>query len=396
MPGQTPQDPRQAPYRAAPRQVRTPVQHANGPLPRRTAPPQPVYRRVAPPPPPDPELQARRRAAARRQRQIRRNRRRFAFAVTVVGILAVSGIITLLLPAAPTAPADSQPADSQPAAPPAAAGAQLVAPLPYNGGSAAAPAQTLDWGRVGPVRQTGPYTYTAVPAAPPATLPESGKVDITWFSDAAFLGDSITAGLQEYNINLSGGLVCGYVGASPNQIVNRTALTNSERGEEVALDVLTERAPRKVYVLMGTNALRLGGATEGFLNYYGAMLDALRAALPEAAIYVQPVLPVRPEALADSPGLAAESLNAVNSALLALCEEKGCWFVDLREAFTDETGALREDYAEADGIHLKKAAYSVWLDYLCTHVPYDKRNPYQPGAPYYISDALKALLADIP
>ena len=137
---------------------------------------------------PDPQRAARRgpltpeqqRAAARRARERRRRRRRTFFAGTVGGILLLSGIITLLLPRSVTgepAPVEETPTGS----------AQLVAPLPYGGsGNSETATQTLNWGNVGPVEQTADagYTYTAVPSAPTA-LPEFGRVDTSWFADAA-------------------------------------------------------------------------------------------------------------------------------------------------------------------------------------------------------------------
>ena len=54
------------------------------------------------------------------------------------------------------------------------------------------------------------------------------------------------------------------------------------------------------------------------------------------------------------------------------------------------------DYAQNDGIHLTVAGYSHWVDYLCTHVPYNKNNPYQQGSTYYLSDELRQLIADLP
>ena len=151
-------------------------------------------------PPLTPEQQ---RALARRRRERRRRRRRALLAGTVGGILVLSGIITLLLPKSVTQ--GSETAESV-----VTGSTQLVAPLPYGGsdGAASSPqAQTLNWGTVGPVQQSeeSGYTYTAVPAKP-AALPEFGRVDTSWFADAAFLGDSLTAGfcVNEYNIDVGG------------------------------------------------------------------------------------------------------------------------------------------------------------------------------------------------
>ena len=337
------------------------------------------------------------RAIARRARERRRRRRRTLLVGTAGGILILSGIITALLPKSMTGEA--------PAAESTATGStQLVAPLPYGGssdtGDASASAPAINWGSVGPVQQSGDqgYTYTALPAAPTA-VPEFGRVDTSWFADAAFLGDSLTAGFSasEYNIDVGGALICGYEGISPNTIVNRTTVTSPDRGDEVAMDVLTNAQPAKLYILIGTNALVQTGNDESFLAYYGRMLDDLQAALPNTAIYVQSILSATQETVTeDAPGLAPDRLATINAAIQGLCAERGCYFLDLNAEFRDESGYLLSDYAQPDGIHLTVSGYNKWVSYLCTHVPYNKNNPYQAGSTYYLSDDLKQLLADIP
>ena len=343
-------------------------------------------------PPLTPEQQ---RAAARRARERRRRRRRTLALGTMGGILLLSGIITILLPKSVTGkqtPAESAQTGS----------AQLVAPLPYGGSGEqnTTASQAINWGSVGPTQQTeeGGYTYTALPADP-AALPEFGRVDTSWFADAAFLGDSLTAGFceNEYNIDVGGALICGYEGVSPNTIVNRTTAKNPDRGDEVAMDVLTNAQPAKLYILIGTNALVQTGNDESFLNYYARMLDELRTALPNTAIYVQSILAATQETVAsDAPGLAPDRLATINAAIQSLCAERGLYFLDLNAEFSDESGYLLSDYAQPDGIHLTVSGYNKWVSYLCTHVPYNKNNPYQAGSTYYLTDDLKQMLADIP
>lgn len=337
------------------------------------------------------------RAIARRARERRRRRRRTLLVGTAGGILILSGIITALLPKSVTGEAPE--AESV-----ATGSAQLVAPLPYGGssdaGDASASAPAINWGTVGPVQQSGDqgYTYTALPAAPTA-VPEFGRVDTSWFADAAFLGDSLTAGFSasEYNIDVGGALICGYEGISPNTIVNRTTVTSPDRGDEVAMDVLTNAQPAKLYILIGTNALVQTGNDESFLAYYGRMLDDLQAALPNTAIYVQSILSATQETVTeDAPGLAPDRLATINAAIQGLCAERGCYFLDLNAEFRDESGYLLSDYAQPDGVHLTVSGYNKWVSYLCTHVPYNKNNPYQAGSTYYLSDDLKQLLSDIP
>lgn len=341
--------------------------------------------------------QEQRRAAARRRREIRRRRRRLAVLGTVGGVLVLSGIITVLLPKSMKGETEATPL---PTADPA--GTRLVAPLPYAGAgdSGSQNAQTLNWGTVGPQRQTADtgYTYTALPAKP-AALPEFGRVDTSWFADAAFLGDSLTAGFcaNEYNIDVGGALICGYEGISPNTVVNRTTVTSPDRGEEVPLDVLAAAQPAKLYILIGTNALVQPGNDDSFLAYYGKMLDDLRTALPDTTFYVQSVLTATQEKVSDSlPGLAPDRLAAINAAIQQLCAERGCYYLDLNAEFADDAGYLQTDFSQPDGVHLTVSGYSKWVSYLCTHVPYDKDNPYQAGSTYYLSDDMKNLLNDIP
>ena len=341
--------------------------------------------------------QEQRRAAARRRREIRRRRRRLAVLGTVGGVLVLSGIITVLLPKSMKGETEAAPL---PTADPA--GTRLVAPLPYAGAgdSGGQNTQTLNWGTVGPQRQTADtgYTYTALPAKP-AALPEFGRVDTSWFADAAFLGDSLTAGFcaNEYNIDVGGALICGYEGISPNTVVNRTTVTSPDRGEEVPLDVLAAAQPAKLYILIGTNALVQPGNDDSFLAYYGKMLDDLRTALPDTTFYVQSVLTATQEKVSDSlPGLAPDRLAAINAAIQQLCAERGCYYLDLNAEFADDAGYLQTDFSQPDGVHLTVSGYSKWVNYLCTHVPYSKNNPYQAGSTYYLSDDMKNLLNDIP
>ncbi len=146
--------------------------------------------------------------------------------------------------------------------------------------------------------------------------PTCGQVDLSYFADAAFLGDSLTVGFSDYQINLSGALICGYTGVGPDAIVNRSAVKSPTRGQEVALDVLAAARPKKLYILLGTNTLTTLGASDRFLAYYGQMLDMLRQTLGEdCIIYVQSIPPVRPCGSGKDRRLPSDVLRGVNEQL---------------------------------------------------------------------------------
>lgn len=82
------------------------------------------------------------------------------------GILVLSGVITAVLPKSAKGEPETPAATAEPSS------TRLVAPVPYGGaGESSAAAPALNWGTVGPQRQTadGGYTYTALPqkAGPP-------------------------------------------------------------------------------------------------------------------------------------------------------------------------------------------------------------------------------------
>lgn len=261
---------------------------------------------------------------------------------------------------------------------------EILAPLPMQGTGTDGTAQAVELESFGPGRQeAGAYTVRAYDSTV-IRQPGCGQVDLSYFADAAFLGDSLTVGFSDYNINLGGALVCGYIGAAPDTIVNRTAVKSSVRGQEVALDVLAAAQPKKLYILLGTNTLTTLGAEEKFLAYYGQMLDLLRQALGEdCVIYVQSIPPVRPSAAAEKPGLASDNLRAVNERLAHLADEKGCVYLDLWEPLADGEGNLKEVCAAPDGVHLSAGnGYGAWVTYLRNHAKYDANNAWVPGSDF--------------
>ena len=278
----------------------------------------------------------------------------------------------------------------------------ILAPLPMQGSAGADSATAngdssatanADGGTAVTLEQFGPARQTAgayhVKAYDSSVIrqPGCGQVDLSYFSDAAFLVDSLTVGFSDYSINLGGALICGYTGVGPDAIVNRSAVKSSVRGQEVALDVLAAARPKKLYLLLGTNTLTTLGAADRFLAYYGQMLDLLRQALgDDCVIYVQSIPPVRPEAAAEKPGLASDVLRSVNEQLAQLAAQKGCVYLDLWEAMADGEGNLKEVLAAPDGVHFSAGnGYGAWVTYLRNHAKYASTNAWTLGSAYAVN-----------
>ena len=232
----------------------------------------------------------------------RAKRSRAGFGLRLAGVIAAILILSLAI----TAILENGQKESEEAQEATSSGMaeNILAPLPMQGaansaagesgtegsadstGNAGAAAVTLE--QFGPARQTaGAYSVKAYDSSV-IRQPACGQVDLSYFSDAAFLGDSLTVGFSDYSINLGGALICGYTGVGPDAIVNRSAVKSSTRGEEIALDVLAAARSKKLYILLGTNTLTTLGAADRFLAYYGQMLDLLRRM--QRTVYEQHIL----------------------------------------------------------------------------------------------------------
>ena len=319
---------------------------------------------------------------------------RLRFLGAVVAILLVSYAITAILE---TGEKQSEAVQQSPAA---GTAANILAPLPMQGdagasaadsaggtageGSGADDAAAVTLEQFGPARQAaGAYQVKAYDSSV-IRQPSCGQVDLSYFADAAFLGDSLTVGFSDYQINLGGALICGYTGVGPDAIVNRSAVKSPTRGQEVALDVLAAAQPRKLYILLGTNTLTTLGASDRFLAYYGQMLDLLRQTLGDGCtIYVQSIPPVRPTVATEKPGLATDVLRGVNEQLAQMAASKGCVYLDLWEALADGEGNLKEMLAAPDGVHLSAGnGYGAWVTYLRNHAKYSADNSWTMGSVY--------------
>lgn len=233
-----------------------------------------------------------------------------------------------------------------------------------------------DWSTLDYTRQEGLVVQTLADGSTAmdfrlASLPknEGEPVDLSYFNDVTFLGDSLTQGFQIYDTGLPNAHYCAYRGVGPNAVVNGTTCTRVDGQTEIPMEALVASQPKAVYILLGTNVLTRDTDYSGFLSYYGRMLDMIRQALPDAVIYVQSITPVRPEVRTkeNHDGMYGERFCRVNNDLAALALEKGCIFLNLWEFLADESGNLKVEYAQPDGYHLTSAGYAAWVEYLRTH-----------------------------
>ena len=209
--------------------------------------------------------------------------------------------------------------------------------------------------------------------------PESDQVDLSYFDDAAFVGDSRTDGFLIYS-GIGRGKNLTSNGLSIFKLSTKKALTID--GESYTLlEALALEQYGKVYLSLGVNELGTYNDT-GFYQSYCDAIDQIRAVQPNAVIYIQGLIPLNEDVIAQTTGrtyLTNEHLRVYNDLMRQAAEDKQVVYLDLYSEFVDDSGQLPAE-ASTDGVHLRKDWCKQWLSYLRTHtVEYDDLYPQAPA-----------------
>lgn len=186
------------------------------------------------------------------------------------------------------------------------------------------------------------------------------------FSDACFIGDSRTLGLglncdkAKADFYASQGL--NISSALTDQVIE---LQNGNMG--TVLEAVAQREYKRIFVMFGINELGWP-YPENFVEKYEELIEGIKAAQPNASIYVQSILPVAASAVNNDAVFTNENIDAFNAYVEQAANETGVNYLDINGYFKDESGMLPED-AAADGIHFVRAYCLEWIDLLAYLVP---------------------------
>ncbi|WP_010500186.1 GDSL-type esterase/lipase family protein [Paenibacillus elgii] len=162
------------------------------------------------------------------------------------------------------------------------------------------------------------------------------------FSHSVFLGDSILGALSYLNKLDSANVI------APSGATLALALQNVEK--------LASQAPEHVFILLGSNDIRLSDKQE-FIERYRQLIGSIRNKLPKAKLHILSITPVAEEALKREPRYV--SITDFNKALEQLADEVKIDYVDLSSLFA----ANKIHYAN-NGVHFKPDFYPLLLDHL--------------------------------
>ena len=205
--------------------------------------------------------------------------------------------------------------------------------------------------------------------------PAREAVDNSYFDDAAFVGDSRTDGFLIYS-GIGTGTNLTSNGLSIFKLEEKKALTIDGK-EYTLLEALALQQYGKVYLSLGVNELGYYD-DQGFYDNYCKAIDDIRRIQPHAVIYVQNLIPLNEEVIAQTTKrtyLTNEHLRVYNDLIKKAAQEKQVVYLDLYSEFVNENGELPAE-ASKDGVHLRSDWCKQWLAYLQTHtVDFDTLYP---------------------
>lgn len=235
-----------------------------------------------------------------------------------------------------------------------------------------------------PVEQPAPQPEPVVekPAPPDATfsdydfsqpVPEREGVDMSYFSDAAFVGDSRSEGFYLYAVKRGKNLSAS--GLSVFTFAEKKTFTIGGK-RYTGLQALALKDYGKVYLGFGVNELGYVN-TEKFYQAYCDTIDAVRACQPYAVVYAQTMAPVNEGQVAASGGakhLNNDRVRLYNDLIRKAAQEKQVPLLDIYSVLAVD-GSLPAD-AGRDGIHIHREYCQKQLNYLMRHtVDFDTLYP---------------------
>lgn len=230
---------------------------------------------------------------------------------------------------------------------------------------------------VSPVTETPVAPETEAPETEPITTEEPQPeypagfttVDESYFSDALFIGDSRTDGL---NLYCPVGDAKHYSGTSMT-IFKIMDATDSAYGYNGIRALLQGMQFGKIYIMFGIN--EAGYDTDYFANTYQNVINEIRSYQPNAIIYIQSILYVTQKHEANNPVFSSDGLKEKNARLQAMANGVDIFYLEVNDALNDGTDHLPSDYT-GDGVHLKASYYQYWKDYLLEHAIVNAEHPW--------------------
>ena len=210
-------------------------------------------------------------------------------------------------------------------------------------------------------------------------VPESAPVDASWFDDAAFVGDTVSVTLANYNSSYGTlGKAKFFCSVSLSQTNALSYQAGNERLPEYPAgsgqhprieDGIAASGAKKVYLMLGMNCIASG--VDRVSQDLVTLVSKIQEKSPGIAVLIESVTPMTADSPRADGSLNNFTIQEFNEKMKAICQEKQWYYVNVAEAVTGNAGALKAEYSgdKAMGIHFNYDGAAAWANYLLTHVP---------------------------
>ncbi len=197
---------------------------------------------------------------------------------------------------------------------------------------------------------------------------EPEPVDISYFDDAVFLGDSRTVGLRAFGSFVNSAYFAK-TGISVNSFFMYPAL--DEETNLTLTQTLSQRQFKKIYIMIGVNDAAAVPLNDFETQFFDAIRE-IQLLQPNAIIYIQSILGItKNKELRDPYHFSNERVVERNTLLKSKCDGEKLIYLDVFSVFRDAEGYLNS-YNSSDGLHLNSEDYKLWCEYLMNNgIPTD-------------------------
>jgi lysophospholipase L1-like esterase len=160
-------------------------------------------------------------------------------------------------------------------------------------------------------------------------------------------------------------------GGDWNKLLKDSAVINRGISGDVTFGVLhrikdiTDRKPRKLFLLIGINDLSRNTPDEVIIENIFNIVGKIRSGSPKTEIYIQSILPTNESFKNLNKNFLGkgEHITAINDQLKKYASKMRYTYVDLYSSLLDPESHMDAKYS-VDGLHLSPAGYSHWVEVL--------------------------------
>ena len=213
-----------------------------------------------------------------------------------------------------------------------------------------------------PVRVTEPPTEPTEPPAPTEPPP----VDISWFDDCLFIGNSLTVGLREFAELGNAKFFCD-VGMTIFS-ARKTWVYDTSWSQVQLQHVLGREQFGKIYIALGIN--ECGYDLDYFLSGYQDLLNYVRSCQPDATIIIHGLITTGRSKAQTATYFTPANIYRYNDGLRELAAaNENVLYIDFNPYIADSEGYLPEGWSW-DGCHPNLDGYIQWGEWIVWNAAY--------------------------